>query len=389
MLSSSSCSSVVLSCLLGGLAPAQGDPAATRTVAIFVYPGVELLDFSGPGEVFAAAHGPGGRAFRVVTVAEAGGPIVSQGFLHVTPQYTFADCPQPDILVLPGGNTPTDHPEVKAWLRRVVPETEVTLSVCNGAMLLATAGLLAGQRATTHHGTLDLLLLACPDTTVEPTLRFVDNGRIVTSAGVSAGIDGALHVVSRLCGEEAARATASYMEYDWDEERAQAAQARRAKSHGGGKRVELARLVRDEGIAAAAQRWQAMPEPPSEQDVNTLGYTLLRALPEHDLGRAVLEMVTVRFPQSANAWDSLGDAFEAKGKREDALRCARRCLELVDGQADWTPGWRERVRASAEAKVERLKEGGAAPVTAWVCPPCGSDCHDRTYPAPGNSRSAA
>lgn len=374
------------SCLLAALASAQTEAdRGRRTVAILVYPGVELLDFAGPGEVFSAAHGEHGRAFQVVTVAESKEPLVSQGFVRITPQHDFDDCPRPDIIVLPGGNAPTGRPAVIDWVRRVAPQTEITLSVCNGALLLATAGLLDGLSATTHHGSLDLLMLSCPKTKIEPTRRFVDNGRIVTSAGVSAGIDAALHVVTRLHGEAAARSAAFYMEYDWDPERAHVAQERRAKRGASTARVELARIVRDSGVAAAAQRWQEMAEPPGEQDMNTFGYTLLAAIPATGLGFALLELNTVRFPESANAWDSLADGHEAKGQRDDALRCARRCLELIEKQAEWTPGWRERVRASAQAKIDRItKVAGNEPVTEWVCPPCPMDCHDRTYRAPGN-----
>ncbi len=189
-----------------------------RNVAIFVHDGVELLDFAGPGEVFAAARTPSNdRAFNVYLVASSTQPIVSQGFVTITPQYTFDNCPRPAIIVLPGGatNRALRDEATMAWVRRAVPESEITISVCTGALILAEADLLDGLTATTHWGSISGLRAAAPKATVVTDRRFVDNGRIVTSAGVSAGIDSSLHVVARLLGEEAARQTARYMEYNW------------------------------------------------------------------------------------------------------------------------------------------------------------------------------
>lgn len=196
-------------------APPDPQPAKRRTVAVFVHTGVELLDFAGPGEVFAAAGR--GRAFRVVTVAAAKGPITSQQFLKVLPEFDLADCPKPDVLVLPGGVTavPLGDPAVMAWVKRTAGEAEVTLSVCTGAFLLARAGLLDGKEATTHWASVDRLRDEFPKVAVRADRRWVDNGKLVTAAGVSAGIDASLHVVGRLLGEPAARQTARYMEYPW------------------------------------------------------------------------------------------------------------------------------------------------------------------------------
>lgn len=198
-------------------AQAQSAPPATsrRNVAIVLYDGMELLDFAGPGEVFQAA----GKAFNVYTVAATSEPIVSQSFVKIVPEYTIETSPKPDILVIPGGNAANVArlaPLVE-WVIRSAQASEVTLSVCTGAFVLAKAGLLDGLHATTWHGAIGRLRDAAPKATIHENVRFVDNGRYVTTAGVSAGIDGALHVVSRLLGEEQARSTARYMEYDkWD-----------------------------------------------------------------------------------------------------------------------------------------------------------------------------
>ena len=185
-----------------------------RNVAIIIHDGVELLDFAGPGEVFAAAG-----AFNVYTVSETTAPITSQGFVKVTPQYSVTNSPKPDILVVPGGGGRAllGSQPLMAWIKESAEDAEVIMSVCTGAFALAQAGLLDGLEATTHHGGIEALRESASKTKVHENVRFVDNGKIVTTAGVSAGIDGALHIVSRLLGEEAAHGTARYMEYDkWE-----------------------------------------------------------------------------------------------------------------------------------------------------------------------------
>lgn len=187
-----------------------------RKVAILIFDGVELLDFAGPGEVFAA----GGDGFEVYTVAARAEPITSQGFVRVTPEHTFATAPRPDVLVVPGGHvTPLLNDEAAlAWIAGVARDAELVLSVCNGAFILARAGLLDGLEATTHSGSLDALARMAPETTVLRDRRWVDNGKVITAAGVSAGIDAALHAVEKLIGPNTATGVARYMEYRWQRE---------------------------------------------------------------------------------------------------------------------------------------------------------------------------
>jgi putative intracellular protease/amidase/YHS domain-containing protein len=199
----------------GGGASAEPQAAAPRRkVAILVYDGVELLDFAGPGEVFAAA----GR-FDVFTVGPTSAPITSQGFVEVQPRYSLTSAPRPDILIVPGGavGTVISNHDAMRWLETTAANAEQVLSVCNGAIILAQAGLLDGLEATTHHGSIAALRRQAPRTTVHDDRRFVDNGKVVTAAGVSAGIDMSLHVVSKLLGADAATSTARYMEYAWAE----------------------------------------------------------------------------------------------------------------------------------------------------------------------------
>jgi putative intracellular protease/amidase len=201
-----------------GSSPATAAPAAPssrrRTVAILVYDGVELLDFAGPGEVFASAG-----KFDVYTVGPSGKPVTSQGFVAVQPRYSVATAPRPDILLVPGGNVGNviDDAATMNWIKATAGSGEQVLSVCNGAMILAHAGLLDGLEATTHHGSIAALRQHAPRTTVHDDRRFVDNGKVVTAAGVSAGIDMSLHVVAKLLGPSAAADTARYMEYSWAE----------------------------------------------------------------------------------------------------------------------------------------------------------------------------
>jgi transcriptional regulator GlxA family with amidase domain len=193
----------------------------TRNVAIVVYEGVELLDFAGPGEVFAAAanigNDRGQPAFKVYTVAPARQAIKSQGFLTITPDYGIDDAPLPDIVVIPGGSSQTlvENAAFMSWASTAMLTAKLTLTVCTGAFVPAKLGLLDGFQATTHHSAFDRLRSAAPAATVIEGKRFVDNGAIVTTAGVSAGIDGALHTVARLLGRHVADATARYMEYQW------------------------------------------------------------------------------------------------------------------------------------------------------------------------------
>jgi len=183
-----------------------------RKVAILVFPGVQIIDYTGPWEVF------GGAGYDVFSVAATAEPLFTNNRMQITPSYTFAAAPKADILVLPGGGVPNplgpDDPTIQ-WIKRQVPQTEITLSVCNGAFWLANSGLLDGlQATTTANRNLDILR-TFPRIKVVDDARFVDNGRIITTAGLSSGIDGALHVLDRLEGRGKARSVALGLEYDW------------------------------------------------------------------------------------------------------------------------------------------------------------------------------
>jgi transcriptional regulator GlxA family with amidase domain len=178
-----------------------------------------VLDFCGPFEVFSVAnHFTEPPAFYVFTVAEKPGAILTRGGLSVNPHQRLGDCPRPDLLLVPGGQGTRQemHNAVLTdWIRQASTKAELVLSVCTRALLLAKAGMIDGLEATTHHGAIDLLREVAPKTTIRADRRFVDNGRVVCSAGIAAGIDMSLHVVARLLGSEVAEKTARRMEYPW------------------------------------------------------------------------------------------------------------------------------------------------------------------------------
>lgn len=196
----------------------------TRKIGIFIYDQVEVLDFAGPFEVFATASRmrkkqdpDADMPFEVFTVAANKNPVNARGGLVVSPAYGFGSHPSLDVVIIPGGITDgiEADPAVLDWLKMVHQKSEITASVCTGAFLLARAGLLDEMPATTHWDDQDDLKAMYPGIHVLKGKRWVDNGRVVTSAGISAGISMSLHLVARLEGDNLAAATARLMEYDW------------------------------------------------------------------------------------------------------------------------------------------------------------------------------
>ena len=198
------------------------NPSTQKTVGMLIFDEVEVLDFCGPFEVFSMASpvdatSDNARFFRVVTIAEADRIVSCRGGLLVQPHHTINDHPPLDVLVVPGGQgtrREISNPAILDWIGRQASDVELTTSVCTGAFLLAARGMLDGKRATTHWASIDWLREHYPEITVLDDERVVDEGRIVTSAGVSAGIDMALHIVARLHGADAAAQTARRMEYE-------------------------------------------------------------------------------------------------------------------------------------------------------------------------------
>ena len=195
-----------------------------KRVGIVLFDDVEVLDFCGPLEVFTATRlneekrREDPSPFDVLLVAEHPGPVVATGNMKVIPHHTFGDCPRLDILVVPGGwgtRKELNNRVMLEWLRMRAAGVETLTSVCTGSMLLGFAGLLNGLHATTHWRSLDWMRDSFPAVTVEYGKHVVEDGRVLTSAGISAGIDMALRVVARSFGEDIARATARHMEYPY------------------------------------------------------------------------------------------------------------------------------------------------------------------------------
>jgi len=195
-----------------------------KRVGIVLFEDIEVLDFCGPFEVFSVVRLNEEKRreepspFEVLLVAEHAESVTTTGNLKVMPHYTFENCPPLHILVVPGGwgtRKELDNPTMLDWLRVRAAEVETLTSVCTGSMLLGFAGLLNGLHATTHWRSLNWMSDSFPEVTVEFQKHVVEDGNVVTSAGISAGIDMALKVVTRYFGEDIARATARHMEYPY------------------------------------------------------------------------------------------------------------------------------------------------------------------------------
>lgn len=194
------------------------------TVGIYLFDEVEVLDFAGPFQVFTTAsrvHSrlrPGvPKPFEVMTIAQEPHPVAARAGLLVLPSHTLKDHPPIDVLIVPGGvvSAQLEQPAVIEWIARNAAKASITASVCTGAFLLAKAGLLDGRTVTTHWEDMQDLRDVFPKLSVVENQRWVDSGEIVTSGGISAGIDMSLHLVERLTDHELAARTARQMEYDW------------------------------------------------------------------------------------------------------------------------------------------------------------------------------
>ena len=184
------------------------------TLGAILYEGFELLDYYGPLEMFGSV----GPELRILTVAQTPGEVASTQGPKTVAQYGFADCPQLDLILLPGGVGTLAELKNEAlleFLRQRSAAARITMSVCSGSAILAQAGLLDGRRATSNKQFFGLLTSQHKKVTWVEQARWVEDGKIVTSSGVSAGIDMALAVIARLYGKERAETIAALTEYDW------------------------------------------------------------------------------------------------------------------------------------------------------------------------------
>ena len=196
----------------------------TLRVGIYVYPEVEVLDFAGPYEVFSTASRVAGRLdpsaappFAVALLATARDPVRARAGFMVVPDHTLDDHPPLDVLIVPGGvhGPELERPEVIGWIGRQARLVGIAASVCTGAFLLARAGVLSGLEVTTHWEDCDDLRRAFPDLRVREGVRWIEHDRIMTCAGISAGLDMSLRMVARLASQGLAERTARQMDYEW------------------------------------------------------------------------------------------------------------------------------------------------------------------------------
>ncbi len=200
-------------------------PSHTRQVNILVFDEIEVLDLGGPYEVFTTAtrmqqrQAPGSTPlFYVQCVARTMAPVRARAGLQLVPDTDFANAPAPDVLIVPGGvvDSAAACPHTQAWVAHCSQTASITASVCTGAFILAAAGVLRSGRATTHWEDLADLRAQYPALDVQEHVRWVDQGALITSAGISAGIDMSLHLVSRLGGAALAERTARQMDTPWN-----------------------------------------------------------------------------------------------------------------------------------------------------------------------------
>jgi transcriptional regulator GlxA family with amidase domain len=186
----------------------------TKTLAFVLYPGITPLDLVGPLQVLSALAQID-SSFEVIVVGQDLAPMDTDTPLKLTPSHTFDQVTEPFALIVPGGTEPTlaalANEPLLSWIRKAARTAEVVGSVCTGSLILGAAGLLDGRQATTHWGFRDLLAKFGATPVAE---RWVEDGPVLTAAGVSAGIDVALHLVERLAGERTARTVQLLIEYD-------------------------------------------------------------------------------------------------------------------------------------------------------------------------------
>ncbi len=186
-------------------------------IGIYIYDQAEVLDFSGPFEVFSTAKRLGNENWHVFFVSQSGEPVIARGGFRLLPDYSIQSHPKIDVLLVVGGVHTKEmlKPDVLDWIKSVDQHAQVVASVCTGAFLLANAGLLKGLSVTTHWEDIADLKAQFADLKVVDNKRWVQSGKYITSGGISAGIDMSLHLVSQLTTKVSAEKVAHQMEYNW------------------------------------------------------------------------------------------------------------------------------------------------------------------------------
>lgn len=275
-----------------------------KNVAFYLQKGVEILDFAGPMEVFLQA------GLHVYTVAKDKEPIHAMGTLTIVPDYTIENAPPADLVAFFGGGTATSEskdPAVLHWVKEQTTQADLRFSVCTGAFFLGEAGLLDGNTATTFRAAIPGLQVAFPKANVRDDVRFVDNGTVITTGGISAGIDGALHVVAKVKGMETALAVAKNMEYfGWQPEKGLVIESPFLKN------------IREKGMDAALKA-------ADKHTVFYRGELLDLALAqmaenENKAAMAIFDHAINNFKLSAAECVSIGKCFKAVGRKAPATQ---------------------------------------------------------------------
>ncbi len=271
-------------------------------IALYLHDGVEVLDFTGPLEVFTQA------GFNVYTVGMTTEPIVSQRVLKVLPEYSIENCPQPDVIAFFGGGsarTQARNVRLQAWIKKVIQRTKINFSVCSGAFFLGEAGLLDGMKVTTFHTLLDVLQKDFPKTEVLKDVRFVDNGEVITTAGISAGIDGAIHLVEKIKGIQVAQRVVKNMEYDkW------------VRDEGLILESNLMKVARRQGFATAAKLKQSSELNGSfyKGELSQFGNEMLTRGEQRE-ALEIFEYLAQNFQRSFYDFEDLRKAYRANDKK--------------------------------------------------------------------------
>jgi putative intracellular protease/amidase len=332
--------------------------AEVTRVAVVLFPGVELLDAAGPAEVFARTRDEQGTPlFDVSWVGSARTPVESIGGLGLVPRKDVAENPTADVLVIPGGavEAAMDDPRLMKWIADQARAARLVLSVCNGASILGRLQLLDGLDVATHHDNVALLKFIAPAAQCRMDAKFVDTGRIVTAAGISAGIDGALHAVWRLKGRDAARRVATYIEYDPfvgfrdDAEALLAPDPRGVVSLRGRVHpakpwtiVRLVETIRSDGIEAALARYPSLLEEATGDDrlmmeehgLAMSGSWLLRYGRDPAVAIDLMRFTVAAYPEFVQGYVNLARALLANGDRASAEAHCRRALAMAPEDSD-------------------------------------------------------
>lgn len=299
-------------------------------VALFVPNGAELLDFAGPGEVFSNA------GFNTYVIGFTEEPFVSQGFMKVVPNYSYKNCPKPDIIMIPGGggNNFYKNPEVVEWVKEQCKDA-MLFTVCTGAIVAAQGGMLDNLKVTTHYSGYDILEKTCKNCEVLRDARFVDNDRIITTAGISAGIDGALYLVARIKGIKAAKEVAYYMMYDkWVPEAGLVA-----------KKSAFLQEVQTNGLASAKTKFAAdlkTNKKPFAGELSMLAQEYVAAK-DYKNADAFLNFAISLHPYTSSLYEELAGVYKAQGK--DAPPTQKEFIDmLMAGKMDQAMATYEKVK---------------------------------------------